>query len=108
MDDTLVHATKEEETDTLFHRVRCAVNTPQLAVNSATREDKAQGLLATLNTVVNVFRRYCPWTKRERTVWERRHSTSGGTRWDSLVAARIRLTEVSTLDGYLVIQRYLG
>lgn len=63
MDDTLVHATKEE-TDTLFHRVRCAVNTPQLAVNSATREDKAQGLLATLNTVVNVFRRYCPWTKR--------------------------------------------
>ncbi|XP_077526945.1 zinc finger BED domain-containing protein 4-like isoform X1 [Haemaphysalis longicornis] len=81
--DTLAHATEEEEeeTATLFHRVRCAAHTLQLAVNSAMGEDdKAQGLLATLNTVVNVFRRSCLWTERLKKLCGKDVVPAAGTR----------------------------
>lgn len=88
----------------MFHKVRCAAHTLQLAVNAAVREDdKARALLATLNTTVNVFRRSCLWTERLKELCGKDLVPAAGTRWNSLVAALIRLTEVSTVEGYLAL-----
>lgn len=101
VDDILADAAEEEEPATLFHRVRCAAHTLQLAVNTAMREDdKAKSLLATLNTVVNVFRRSCLWTERLKELCGKELVPAAGTRWSSLVAALRRLTEVSTVQCY--------
>lgn len=81
-------------------RIRCAAHTLQLAVNSALREDEtALRLLTILNTTVNLFRRSCIWTEQLRDQCGKDLVPASGTRWNSLVAALKRLTEVRLLLG---------
>lgn len=88
-------ATEESVQIPAFKRVRCAAHTLQLAVNSALRDDEAaRKLLELINKTVNVFRRSCFWTERLREQCGKDLVPPSGTRWNSLVEALKRLTEV--------------
>ncbi|XP_077536033.1 zinc finger BED domain-containing protein 4-like [Haemaphysalis longicornis] len=78
-----------------FKRVCCAAHTLQLAVHSALHQDEsAQKRLETINKTVNVFRRSCFWTEQLREERSKDLVPPSGTRWNSLVEALKRLTEV--------------
>ncbi|XP_049519179.1 zinc finger BED domain-containing protein 4-like [Dermacentor silvarum] len=91
-----------------FHRVRCAAHTLQLAVNAALRKDEgAKEILALINATVNVFRRSCYWTERLKVLCGKDLIPPAGTRWNSLVAALKRLTEIDVFNSVMeVLKEY--
>ncbi|KAL1443623.1 hypothetical protein MTO96_030240 [Rhipicephalus appendiculatus] len=92
----------EEITMSSFHRVRCAAHTLQLTVNAGLREDeRAKELLELINSTVNVFRRSSFWTERLKALCGKDLIPSAGTRWNSLVAALKRLTEMDVFNSVI-------
>ncbi|KAH7949047.1 hypothetical protein HPB49_004484 [Dermacentor silvarum] len=87
-----------------FYRVRCATHTLQLAVNAALRKDEgAKEILALINATVNVFRRSCYWTERLKVLCGKDLIPPAGTRWNSLVAALKRLTEIDVFNSVMEV-----
>lgn len=77
------------------HRIRCAAHTLQLAVNGAIRGEQAsKELLDVVNRVINMFRRSPLWTGRLKELCKKDLVPSTGTRWNSILAALKRLTQV--------------
>ncbi|EEC19108.1 hypothetical protein IscW_ISCW015007 [Ixodes scapularis] len=90
------------------HRIRCAAHTLQLAVNGAIRGEQAsKELLDVVNRVINMFRRSPLWTGRLKELCKRDLVPSTGTRWNSILAALKRLTQVNVFDAVeQLVQEY--
>ncbi|KAM7306099.1 zinc finger BED domain-containing protein 4-like [Ixodes scapularis] len=74
------------------HRIRCAADTLQLAVNGALRKDQAsKELLDAVNRVVNLFRR-SPLCLKE--ICSKDLVPATGSRWNSVLAALKRLIQL--------------
>lgn len=82
----------------LSRRVRCAAHTLQLAVNAAIKADSdVSELLRTVSKVVNIFRRSPTMTSSLKENCGKDLVPIGGTRWNSIVAALQRLSQVCQL-----------
>lgn len=76
-------------------RMRCTAHTLQLAINDAIRDDKTVAeLLKQLNSIINIFRRSPYWTSRLKDLCGKDVVPATGTRWNSIISALNRLTQV--------------